>query len=364
MRDSTKRALEVIGKAYGVDAATILSEVRDAASTAIPTSNLAFDRGLLGIGGLPRGKFVELYGRDKVGKTSLMGLMIAGCQNAGVVPIVLDPNLSIADDPERAVRMGIVPEDLILLPISTSEESLLRVRAAIEGTTEDGIALAVFWDDMGLSPSRSNLDRAKEEKDTKAVAEKARVMWEFCRSLLGLCYRRGVLLVIVNHLIANIGSFGFSNTSTTTGGGGVRAASRIRIKMSRLKIEKKGASKVGQIVRMTTEANAFFRPFLTVDMYLDFVNGYDSTRSVLINAEAAGVVTKDRGKYGFKGKRKLAPEEWSPSDLELAAAKTWPWSSSSGGVVIEEDGDEEDGFGDDPEASEDAFVEEFEAEWG
>lgn len=341
MREATGKALAALRKSFGDDSALLLSEMKSVAESAISTGHPAIDFGLLGIGGLPRGRFVEIYGKEKTGKTSLILTCIAAFQRECIVPVVLDPKLSVGDDIERAIRIGVDPEDLILHPIKTSEDATGILGKLIEDSRKDGLELAFVWDDAAMTDTKSTRE--------KNVAEKARVMWDFCRKLSGVCYRTNTTLLIVNHLIADIGKAGFGNPSTTTGGGGVRAAARIRIKLSKMKTEAVSGRKVGQIVRMVTEANAYFRPQCVIDTYLDFVNGYDSARSVLINAVDANIVLKSKGKYHIKGSKKTpkTPQEFTGEEILEIAKMVWASSTVESPIDSGDDGIEVETLEDD-----------------
>jgi recombination protein RecA len=364
MSEDTKLVLSVLRKTFGVGAAVLMSEVEQAHDNAIATGNLAIDYGLLGVGGYPRGQFLELYARDKVGKTSLVLLMIASAQREGIVPIVIDPKASTANDIARASRIGVVTEDVVLLPVQTSEEALVQARQAIKDIRAENIDLAFFWDDMSISPTHSNVDpkkpKKKGEKVTAPVAEKAKVMWDFCRSLAALCYRERVSMVIVNHMIAQI-STGFSFAGpreTTSGGGATRAAARIRVHLKRLSFIKTKSVKTGHVVKAITEANAFFKPQCSVLLALDYVNGYDPKLSLLYTAEDAGFVTKARGKYRAKhwpkGHLAKLAIDWNGEELAELAAVMWPQARVSGVELPEcvDVDDEDEVFEDDEDEAE------------
>lgn len=374
MQDATKKALSVLQRTFGVDSTTLLADRKSAAETAIPTGNPVLDYGLLGIGGIPRGRFIEIYGKEKAGKTSLELVLIAAMQRAGIVPIVIDPKLSVADDPVRAVRAGVVPDDLVLIPIKTSEEASSRAQTVIKELSSQGVEVALFWDDASLTATRSSDRAAKVPKrastkkaavDEKKMppAEMARVMWDFCRGLSGVCFQHNATMIVVNHLIAAIGSsFGGRTPSTTTGGGGVRAAARVRVKLTRTTYDVVSGVRVGQIVKMQTEANAYYRPFCSVDMYLDFNRGYDLAKSVLINAQDAGVVRKSRGKYKVKGvKLEKRPEDFTPEELNSIAARVWPVMGGDAPEFDDDDLSDSDAVDyDEAEAIEDDFLRDFE----
>lgn len=329
------RALSIIRKVYGSSGVYVMSEIEEACDSAISLGIPAFDFGVLGIGGIPRGHFIEVYGKEKVGKTSIVLHMIAACQSAGLVPIVIDPKGSLSTDPARAARIGVDTNGVFRLPVETSEKALLGIRKLVSEFVSDNVQSVFFWDDMGLSPTNTMVGPVKRKRDgtleaSKVTpADKARVMFQFCRSLAGVCYENKIPMVVVNHLIYVIGSgsFGFGGPSmTTSGGGGVKYTARIRVKLSKGAFIKKGTDKIGQIVYAVTEANAFFNPFRTAMLHLDYVNGYDSKESTILNALKAGLIKKSRGKYKVVGSSGSA-SDLNHVDLWKLEEKMWPWMS-------------------------------------
>lgn len=319
----TQTVLDVLRKAYGVEAGMLMSEASQASTNALEIGISAFDYGVLGIGGIPARNFIEIYGKEGVGKTSLLLQMISGLQCNGYTVLVMDPKMSVADDTARAARIGVDTEKVVLLNIETTEDALDRAKLMLQELNKKGIKIAFVWDDMGLAPTKAGVVVATTEKQRNKSAkpgDKAKIMWDFCRTLSGTCYRCGVPMIIVNQLIDNIGGFGGFKSQTTTGGGGVRYAARIRIKLTvKCKI-KVGDVVVGQEVIAKTEKNAFFKPFQSVLLYLDYQQGYLDRESTMLNAVDTGVVRKVKGLYS--GKRLC---DWSNTDMWDLENRLWPW---------------------------------------
>jgi len=336
-----------------------MSEVARACDTAVETGITAFDYGLLGIGGIPSGQFIQIYGKEGTGKTTLMLHIIAGMQRNGRIPLVLDQKCAVASDVARAKRIGVDPENVVLLPISTTEDALEKTRKLIHDLYAKGVKQAFFWDDLGLAPVESNMDLKKRKE---AVAEKARSIWQFCQTLNGVCFKCDVPMVIVNQLIAVIGkSFGFGGPKMiTSGGGGARFASRININLAQGEKIKDGSSVVGHKIYARTDKNAFFAPQMKAELYLSYRNGILSRESTLLNA--GRLISKERGGNGYKCAEAGVTEyksfdAWSKGELWALEGLLWPWISDpqgydwskllSHGEVTEE------------EAEDDAIIEEF-----
>lgn len=237
---------------------------------------VSFDYGLLGIGGLPNRNFIEIYGMDKVGKSTLLQHIMAAYQREGYVIAVIDQKADIASDLERACSIGVDPDRVVVLPLQTTEESIEGMKQTLVTFKDKRIKCALFWDDVGLSPSEKSLSGASD------MGAKAKLSWDFCRALQPSCYRYEVPMIIVNQLMDNIGGFG----KKTMGGGSYRYASRIRIKLSKKYkdgVLKKNNVEYGHIVEAKTEANVFFNPKRTVYLSLIFDSGYDNFSSLFEN---------------------------------------------------------------------------------
>ncbi len=353
----------VLNKIYGADVVYLMSDVGDAGDDAIPTGIAAVDFGLFGIGGFPRGHFLELAGEEKAGKTTLIQHMMATAQDSDLVPLVIDPKGAVTSDVARCRRIGVDPDGVVIVPVDSSEDALQRTREGLKKLKKEGIGVAFFWDDMGLTPTESELaptqDRATKRDNVK-VGAKAQAVWRFCRTMAGECYRVGAPMVVVNQLTAVIATgWGaqYAPKETTAGGFGLKYAARIRVVLRSGKKIKKGKRNIGQVVYAETVANAFHPPFQRTRLYLNFRNGYDSDLSSLITAEAEGVVRKTRGRYRIKGASRgtkgLLPGDMNDEFIYDVECKLWPWMGEN--YTIGVDGDDEDI--DEDEAEEDEFAE-------
>lgn len=335
MGENVDKALKLLRETFGFDSAVLMSDVLQAKKTAIPIGITAIDVGVLGIGGFPRGQFFEFYGKEKVGKTTLLLHMMAAAQSDGLLPIVLDPKAATASDLERAMRIGVDVDNCVLLPVKTSEEGIEQLQEVIVNLRKESVGIAIFWDDMGLTATRGNVETFSEKrrrritrKEQTKIGEKSKVMWSFCRTLSGLCYREGIPLVIVNHLIANIQTGGFrGSTSTTIGGGATRAASRIRLKLQKVETIKRGKIVIGQLVKVICEANAFAVPGKSALVYLSYEDGYDNTLSTIHSALDEGLVSKSRGRYRDKlwprGSKAKALCDWTEREIVVLEDRMW-----------------------------------------
>jgi len=340
-------ARKVLADVYKGDVAYLMSDVVNVRERAIGTGIIAFDYGLLGIGGLPRGHFIEISGPEKTGKTTLIIHAIAACQAAGLVPCVIDPKGAVTEDVARAVRIGVDPSQVLIVPIDSSEDALQRTRTALRELRKKDIGVAFFWDDLGLTPSETEITPRvdkKSGKDIVKVGAKAKSVWQFCRALAGACYREGAVMVVTNQLTAVITS-GFAakyaEKETTAGGGGLRYAARIRVDLRVVSKIKAGKITRGQVVLARTTANAFFAPCRSVRLHLDFQNGYDSARSTILSGLACEVLGKNpkTKTYTIKGEKGSLTAMGAPDPAFLFALekKMWPWIEEGKGMLVPEE---------------------------
>ncbi len=363
MKEATVLARKILQSTFGVDSVALMSEFDLVRKDPLAFGIRALDFGVLGIGGLPMGHFVEIYGKEKAGKSSLLLSSIASAQARGITPLVIDHKASLADDPERARRCGVFPDDVLMLPVKTSEDATVQAKDALQSIFQKGIPLAVYWDDMGLTSTRKRTGEIKKVRsgaaaltkgvvrDDNPIGEKARLMWDFCRALSGICFRTHTPMVVVNHLIAKISTNPrFSGGQTTIGGGGIRAAARMRIKLERTQwIGGSVDKRVGQVVKVTCEASSFSVPWKRSLLYLDFKNGYLDRETTLLNAEEAELVTKSkvgvRGRHWARGTSAKPFADWDASEVDELADVLWAGASVAEGELWDGDsvGDGEEG---------------------
>lgn len=325
--EATDLAFKYLNKAFGVGAGVVMSEIARACDMAIPIGIASIDYGLLGIGGIPSGQFIQIYGKEGTGKTTMLLTIIAAMQRKKRTVFVIDQKCAIASDLARARRIGVDPDNVIILPIETSQDALDKTKQLILGLRDKGLKMAFCWDDLGLAATKSSLVIDKAKKDE--VAELARSVWRFCRSLSGVCYRADVPMVVVNQLTALIGSFGKGPRTTTSGGGGIRFASRIGVNLAKGEQIKSGSEVVGHVVYARTDKSAFFAPNQKVQLHLDYRNGILDKESTILNARAKSALkkAKDNSWYRCPG---IVDDfkplyEWTVMDIAKLEMKLWPW---------------------------------------
>jgi recombination protein RecA len=315
------------------DVTYLMADVADASDNAVPTLITAFDYGLLGIGGVPMGHFFELAGDDKSGKTTMLLHMMAALQARGVVPLVMDAKGAVSSDVARAKRIGVDPSMCVIVPVVSSEEVTQKVRESLGKIYKEGAKIALFWDDLGLTPTEYELSPGKDQKtkkDKMKPGDKAKAIYTFCRTLAGDCYKLGAPVIVANNLTSVINT-GWAPTGspveTSSSGGGLRYTSRIRVVLKPgAQIKDKSGNVVGKLVRAQTIANAFFSPFRRVELALNFRNGFDSNLSTIHTALKSDYVKKKKGKYQIKGSSELyAVDDIPPRDLYALECRMWPW---------------------------------------
>lgn len=323
----------VLESVFKADIAIPVSEFKRASEDPIPTGLLAYDHGLLGIGGHARRHFTEISGKEGSGKTTLLIHVAAGAQEEGMTPLIIDGRGAVAADPDRCERIGMNTRYAYVLPINTAEDALQKAREALGKLAENNLPVAFFWDDMGLDPSEMELNPNKDDtgKDVKKIGDKASAVWRFCRALGAKCFDTDTPMCIVNQLTAVIETgwaAKFSEKETTSGGWGLKYAKRLAVELRRGAAIKIGKKQTGWTIYAKTSKNAFFPPGRVVKLHLDFVNGFLDQESIMLNALEAGLVKKERGKYrpkGVRGFKALRAEDWAYSDVAEMAVRMWPW---------------------------------------
>lgn len=250
----------------------------------IPTGISVVDHFLLGVGGLPVGRVVELYGGEGSGKTSFTLQCLAGVQKDGGVPILIETEAAL--DTERADTFELARGNAIIMQPSTCEEVqdclLSSIKAAPGGKTPTLIA----WDSIAQTPLESEID----DGDSKP-GEKARFLSALCRKVVGPASKKNVCLLFVNQIRDTIGNM-FGPKIATPGGHGVKFASTIRIGFFGGQAVKNGSVEVGKAPLVKTVKNKLHPPGKSIRLPLLYESGWDEQGSVIDLAKTLGVIKK------------------------------------------------------------------------
>ncbi len=283
-------ALGQIERQFGKGTVMRMGEKAHEDIPAISTGSLGLDIAL-GIGGLPRGRIVEIYGPESSGKTTLTLQVIAECQKAGGTAAFIDAEHAL--DPIYAGKLGVDVEDLIVSQPDTGEQALevadMLVRSnAIDVLVIDSVAALVpkaeIEGDMG---------------DTH-VGLQARLMSQALRKLTGNIKNANCLVIFINQIRMKIGVM-FGSPETTTGGNALKFYSSVRLDIRRIGSVKEGDEVVGNETRVKVVKNKVAPPFKQVEFQIMYGQGINRMGEIIDISVNDGHVEKSGAWYSYKG---------------------------------------------------------------
>jgi len=286
-------ALGQIERQFGKGSVMRMGDAEVAADIpVISTGSLSLDISL-GIGGLPRGRVVEIYGPESSGKTTLALSVIAQAQMLGGTAAFIDAEHAL--DPGYAARLGVSVEDLLISQPDTGEQALeitdMLVRsAAVDVVVVDSVA--------ALTPKAE----IEGEMGDTHVGLQARLMSQALRKLTANIKRSGSLVIFINQIRMKIGVM-FGNPETTTGGNALKFYSSVRLDIRRIGAIKKGDEILGNQTRVKVVKNKVAPPFKKCEFDILYNEGISREGELIDLGVADGIVEKSGAWYSYSGDR-------------------------------------------------------------
>ncbi|MCL2024552.1 MAG: recombinase RecA [Coriobacteriia bacterium] len=276
----------------------------------IPTGSLALDAAL-GIGGIPKGRIVEVYGPESSGKTTLALQMVAECQAQGGVAAFIDAEHAL--DPTYAARLGVDIDEILISQPDTGEQGLEICDMLVRSGAVDIIVI----DSVAALVPRAEIEG--EIGDT-TVGVQARLMSQALRKLAGSLSKSDTTCIFINQLREKIGVM-FGSPEVTTGGRALKFYSTVRIDVRRIDSIKQGADIVGNRVRAKVVKNKVAPPFRIAEFDLMYGEGISKEGSILDLGVEQDIVNKSGSWYTYGDERlgqgREAAKETLRANLDL-----------------------------------------------
>jgi recombination protein RecA len=280
-----ENAIAGIHKRFGEGSIMRLGEAQHLQVEVIPTGSLALDIAL-GVGGLPRGRVIEIYGPEASGKTTLAQHVIAEAQKKGGICAFVD--MEHALDPNYAARCGVVVDNLYVSQPDTGEQALEIAEALIRSGTMDVVVI----DSVAALVPRAEIEG---EMGDMHVGLQARLMSQALRKLSGVIKQTNTVVIFTNQLRMKIGVM-FGSPETTSGGNALKFYATVRLDIRRIQALKTAGEVVGNRTRVKVKKNKVAPPFTECEFDIMYNHGISEEGDLLDLSVAYGLVDK-RGSY-------------------------------------------------------------------
>ncbi len=254
----------------------------------VSTGALTLDLAL-GVGGIPRGRIVEIFGPESSGKTSLSLHIVAEAQKLGGVAAFIDAEHAL--DPGYARRIGVKADELLISQPDTGEQALEIVEALVRSQAVD----VVVVDSVAALVPKAELEG---EMGDSHVGLQARLMSQAMRKLTSAISRSNCIVIFINQLRERVGVM-FGNPEVTSGGRALKFYASVRLDIRKIDTLKQGLDSVGSRVRVRVVKNKVAAPFRSAELDLLYNEGISYAGSVLDGALEAGVVEKSGAWFSY-----------------------------------------------------------------
>ncbi len=285
-------ALSQIERAFGKGSVMRLGQDQVVEVEAIPTGSISLDIAL-GIGGLPRGRIVEIYGPESSGKTTLALHVLAQAQKRGGTGAFVDAEHAL--DPTYARKLGVEVESLLISQPDTGEQALEIADTLVRSGAIDVVVI----DSVAALTPRAELEG---EMGDSHVGLQARLMSQALRKLTGSISKSNCMVIFINQIRMKIGIM-FGNPETTTGGNALKFYSSVRLDIRRIGAIKDRDEVVGNQTRVKVVKNKVAPPFKVVEFDIMYGEGVSRTGELIDLGVRAGVVEKSGSWFSYEDQR-------------------------------------------------------------
>jgi len=305
-------AIEKIEKDFGKGSIMKLGDKTTVNVDAIPTGALSLDVAL-GIGGIPRGRIIEIYGPESSGKTTLAQHIVAECQKKGGIAAFVDAEHAL--DPEYAKNLGVNIDELLISQPDTGEQAL----DITEELVRSGAVDIIVVDSVAALVPKAEIEGTMEDQQ---MGLQARLMSKALRKLTGVIGKTNTTVIFINQLRQKIGVM-YGNPETTTGGNALKYYASVRMEIKRTETLKGDGEDVGNHVRVRVLKNKVAPPFRTAEFDIIFGKGISKTGNILDVAVNLGIINKAGAWFSYNdsklGQGREKSKEFLDANPELLA---------------------------------------------
>ncbi|WP_395680885.1 recombinase RecA [Dokdonella sp.] len=291
-RKALASALSQIEKQFGKGAVMRMGDKVDEAIEVVSTGSLGLDIAL-GIGGLPRGRVVEIYGPESSGKTTLTLQVIASCQRNGGTAAFVDAEHAL--DPSYAEKLGVNVDDLLVSQPDTGEQALEIADMLVRSNAVDVVVI----DSVAALTPKAEIEG---EMGDSHVGLQARLMSQALRKLTANIKKSGTLVIFINQIRMKIGVM-FGSPETTTGGNALKFYASVRLDIRRIGAIKRGEEVIGSETRVKVVKNKVAPPFRQAEFEILYGEGSSREGELIELGVAHNLVDKSGAWYSYNGDR-------------------------------------------------------------
>jgi recombination protein RecA len=276
---------------FGEGAIMTLGETAKVDINVIPTGSVGLDMAL-GVGGLPRGRIIEIFGPESSGKTTLALHVVAEAQKTGGICAYIDAEHAM--DPDYAAKLGVKINELLISQPDTGEQGLEITESLIRSGKIDVIVIDSV---AALTPK----DEIEGDMGQSHVGKQARLMSQALRKLTAIVAHSKTVVIFINQIRMQIGIM-FGNPETTPGGKALKFYTSVRLDIRRIAQIKKGEDVVGSRTRVKVVKNKVAAPFKQTEFDILYGEGISREGEILALGEKLGLIDKAGASYSMKSK--------------------------------------------------------------